>query len=196
MRKGPLLAVMVVCILVGATHATASTMTISPSGPINETSIGKATFAVGESRIACNVRFTGTLFSSATGELTSEPNPAVNPQIGTLNPPTVSECAGGVVRVLSGTALAKRVVVGLAPGRWIMEQLPILVLTEDLSLLKCLYDEAIISLWDTIAGRLVWEITRLLRKTPLSILGCGELTITGTFSFEETGGRLPTMTLR
>jgi hypothetical protein len=109
--KQALLALAAAALLLTAatSAATASTVIMEPSGAIRMTSVGRYTFLrTLEETIACNVTLTGTVARESRGTLTESPEPAVNPQLGSIVEGRVSECTGSTsLTLLFGERLWK-----------------------------------------------------------------------------------------
>jgi hypothetical protein len=198
-RIASILTAAVVCVLMSAAAASASTAFINPSGRIRQVSSEKITFTAGEAVIRCAMTITGTLFEGAEGTLTESPNIAVNPRIGRLARPTVSECTGGMPVYLEGGEKYEYWHEEHS-FEWLTYTLHHEFLIEQGLFFKCLYDMALVERYHKTSRETGWlEIvaTRVLSQTELVVLGCRSLTMTGRFQLiSETSSEAPEFTLR
>lgn len=199
-RIASIVAVTAVCMLMAAAAASASTALITPSGRITEVSVEKITFTAGagEVVIRCAMTIFGTMFERAEGTLTASPRPEVNPHIGTLETVRVSECTGGMPRFLRGGEKYEARHEESA-SEWYTYTLHHEFLVESGPLFQCLYDTEIIELYHKInrtEGTLTITSTLVLSETPLVLMGCRSLTLSGRFLLRTESGAAPEFTLR
>jgi hypothetical protein len=180
----------------GATMAAASTLTITPSGAMTERSVEKVTFRSTEgSSIECAARSSATLASSATGELTTEPRPEVNPVIGESSEVTYSECVGSGRVISLPSRQTWTVNRQLSLHLWSVTKLPFRFLVEEI-LIDCLYTAGATFKYEEGTGRLIRTSTIVLAASSLVLGRCSDWSVIETSALQEGGGRSPTIALR
>jgi hypothetical protein len=182
-------------VLTWAATASASIVSISPSGTITKT--GTMNFTTGEGTISCPMTLGGTYNGGVSGTLTAAPEPRVNPQIGRITSVTRGTCTGGEITILNRDIPKWEYGHNTRePEKRLQYELPYEILISQNIINQCLYRIGIYYVYNSANGQLTYERTNVLTPTTALFPGVcpASIRVEGLFTV-SAGGRSPVMTL-